>query len=57
MAATQCIKACKQDQDDLLQFKLSIRKVRKGDLSDFERDIVVGARQAGLSISETAYLL
>ena len=30
---------------------------KKGDLSDFERDMVVGARRAGLSISETADLL
>ena len=30
---------------------------KKGDLSDFEHDMVVGARQAGLSISETADLL
>ena len=30
---------------------------KKGDLSDFERCIVVGARQAGLSISETSDLL
>ncbi len=27
---------------------------KKGDLSDFERGIVVGARRAGLSISKTA---
>ncbi len=30
---------------------------KKGDLSDFERGMVFGARQAGLSITETAYLL
>ncbi len=30
---------------------------KKGDLSDFERGIVVGARRAGLSISQTADLL
>ncbi len=30
---------------------------KKGDLSDFERGMVVGARQAGLSISKTADLL
>ncbi len=27
---------------------------KKGDLSDFERGMVLGARRAGLSISETA---
>ncbi len=30
---------------------------KKGDLSDFERGLVVGARRAGLSISKTADLL
>ncbi len=30
---------------------------KKGDLSDFDRGIVAGARRAGLSISETADLL
>ncbi len=30
---------------------------KKGDLSDFERGMVVGARQADLSISKTADLL
>ncbi len=29
---------------------------KKGDLSDFERGMVVGARRAGLSISKTADL-
>jgi len=41
----------------LLKFKLSIRTGKQGDLSDFERGMVVGARQAGLSISETVDLL
>ncbi len=30
---------------------------RKGDLSDFERGVIVGSRRAGLSISKTADLL
>ncbi|KAF7665220.1 hypothetical protein LDENG_00148810 [Lucifuga dentata] len=30
---------------------------KKGDLSDFERGMVVGARRAGLSITEIADLL
>ncbi len=30
---------------------------KKGDISDFERGMVVGARRAGLSISKTADLL
>ncbi len=30
---------------------------KKGDLSDFERGMIVGARQAGLNISQTADLL
>jgi len=41
-------------QDHLLKFKLSIKIGKKGDLSDFECGIVLGARFAGLSISETA---
>ncbi len=51
MAATRC------GEDDLLKFKSSIRMGKKGDLSDFERGMVVGARRAGLSISKTADLL
>ncbi len=37
-------------EDDLLKFKQSIRMGKKGDLSDFERGMVVGARRAGVSI-------
>ncbi len=36
---------------------LSIRMGKKGDLSNFERGMVVGARRTGLSISKTADLL
>ncbi len=57
MAATQCIYASRCGEDDLLKFKLSIRMGKKGDLSDFERAMFVGARRAGLSISKTADLL
>ncbi len=43
--------------EDDLTFKPSIRMGKKGDLSDFEHGMVVGARRAGLSISKTAELL
>ncbi len=49
--------AARCGEDDLLKFKLSIRMGKKGDLSNFERGMVVGARRAGLSISQTADLL
>ncbi len=55
MAATQCISASRCGKDDLLKFKPSIRTGKKGDLS--ERGMVVGARRADLSISQTADLL
>ncbi len=57
MAATQCIWASRCGEDDLLKFKPSIRTGKKGVLSDFECGVVVGARRAGLSISQTADLL
>ncbi len=50
MAATQCMWASRCGEDDFLKFKPSIRMGKKGDLSDFERGMVVCARQAGLSI-------
>lgn len=34
-----------------------MRMGRKGDLSNFERSLIVGARQTSLSISETADLI
>ncbi len=37
--------------------KMSIKTGQKGDISDFERGMVVGARWAGLSISKIADLL
>lgn len=36
--------------------ELSIRMMKKGDLSDFEFGMIVAARRAGLSISGTADL-
>lgn len=41
----------------MLKFKLQDRTGKKGDLNDFEHNMVVVARQAGLRISETADLL
>lgn len=41
----------------MLKFQANIRMGTRGDSSDFEHGIVVGARQATLSITETADLL
>lgn len=57
MAATFCIYACRHGQDNILKFKPSIRLERKGDLSEYKRGMVVCARQAALSVSETTDLL
>lgn len=54
MAATNCIHA--YIQHNVLKFKLSRRMEKKGYLSDFHGGIVVGSKQAGLSISETDVL-
>ncbi len=56
MAATR-INASRCGEDDLLNFKPGIRMWKKGDLSDFERGMIVGARRADLSISKTTDLL
>ncbi len=57
MAATQCIEASRCGEDDFLKFKPSKRMGKKGDLSDYERGMVVGGRWAGLNFSKTADLL
>lgn len=54
MAAVRCIKACKHGQDELGKCKMSIRMVI---VHDFRHCIVVGARQAGLSMLEAADIL
>lgn len=47
MAANLCIYACRDDQDELLKFKLSkLRICIKGDLSYFECGMVFGDGQA-----------
>ncbi len=53
----QQLDAFRCGEEGLLKFKPSIRMGKKGDLSDFERGMVVGARWAGMSISKTANLL
>ena len=57
MAATKCIKACRHGQEVQLLFRSNVRMGKKCDLSDFDRGMIVGARQGGLNISETADLL
>lgn len=52
MEAFQCTEPCRHVQDSLQRFKPGIIKQKKGDLSDCECNVVVGAR----SISETAAL-
>jgi len=53
----QCIYGCGPDQDNLLNSKLNVRMGKKGDLSNFESGMVVGARWAGLSISQSAQFM
>jgi len=44
-------------QDNLLNSKLNVRMGKKGKLSNFERGMFVGARWAGLSISQSSQVL
>ena len=57
MAATKGIKACRCGQEVQLFFRPNVRMGKKCDRSDFDHGMIVGARQGGLSISETADLL
>ena len=56
MAATQCIKVGRHGQEVQLLFRPNIRMKKKWNLSDFDRGLIVGARQGGLSILETDLL-
>ena len=57
MAATKGIKAYRRGQEVQLFFRPNVRIGKKCDLSDFDRGMIVGARQGGLSMSETPDLL
>ena len=57
MAATKCIHSYRRGQEVHLFFRPNVRMGKKCDLSDFDRGMIVGARQSGLSISETGDLL
>lgn len=46
MEATQCILTFRNDQDNLLKFKVSIRMGQKGDFSDTEYNKFVGASES-----------
>ena len=54
MAATKCIKAFRRGQEVQLFFRPNVRTGKKFDLRDFVHGMIVGARQGGLDISETA---
>lgn len=51
MAAARCISACRRRRGDLPRFKAQWggrKEKRKGDLGDFEHDMVVGATEGCL---------
>ena len=49
--------ARRHGQEVQLLFRPNVRMGDKCDLSDFDREMIVGSRQTGLSSSETANLL
>lgn len=51
MAAVQCVKSCNLGQQLQITFISTIRMGGKGDLSVLSGGMIVGARQASLSIS------
>ena len=51
MAGTKCLQAFRHGQEAQLFFRPNVRKGKKRDLSDFDRGMIVGARQGGLSMS------
>ena len=55
--ATKCIKARRHGQEVQLFFRPNVRMGMTFNLSDFDCGMIVGARQGGLSMSETADLL
>ena len=51
-----CIKAGRRGLEVQLFLRPNVRIGKKYDLSDFDREMIVGARQGSLSVSETADL-
>ena len=54
VAAAKCLHARKHSQKVQLFVRPNVRIGKKCDRSDFDRGVIVGARQGGLVISETA---
>ena len=57
MTALQSIKSCRYRPAASGNVHINHQKREKRDLSNFDRGMIAGARQAGLSISGTADLL
>ena len=57
VAATKCMKACRHGQEVQLPFRPNVRMEKECDLRDFDRGLIIGARQGDFSNSETADLM